>query len=47
MDYKDTLLLPNTSFAMRGNLIENEPKRYASWDEKKVYQKMKDKRKDA
>ncbi|WP_457746566.1 isoleucine--tRNA ligase [Sulfurimonas sp.] len=41
MDYKETLLLPTTSFAMRGNLINNEPKRYASWDEKKVYHKMK------
>jgi isoleucyl-tRNA synthetase len=41
MDYKETLLLPTTSFAMRGNLINNEPKRYASWDEKKIYHKMK------
>jgi len=41
MDYKDTLLLPTTSFAMRGNLINNEPKRYAAWDEKKIYHKMK------
>ena len=47
MDYKDTLLLPTTSFAMRGNLINNEPKRYAAWDEKNVYEKMKAKRKDA
>ncbi|WP_297443676.1 isoleucine--tRNA ligase [Sulfurimonas sp.] len=47
MDYKDTLLLPTTTFAMRGNLINNEPKRYAAWDEKKVYEKMKAKRKDA
>jgi len=47
MDYKDTLLLPTTSFAMRGNLINNEPKRYASWDENKVYDKMKTNRKDA
>jgi isoleucyl-tRNA synthetase len=47
MDYKDTLLLPTTSFAMRGNLINNEPKRYASWDETKVYEKMKANRKDA
>ena len=44
MDYKETLLLPTTSFAMRGNLINNEPKRYAAWDEKKVYHKMKQKR---
>ncbi len=47
MDYKETLLLPTTSFAMRGNLINNEPKRYSAWDEKKVYEKMKTKRKDA
>ncbi|MEA3331417.1 MAG: isoleucine--tRNA ligase [Campylobacterota bacterium] len=47
MDYKDTLLLPNTSFAMRGNLINNEPKRYASWDENKIYDKMKLNRKGA
>jgi isoleucyl-tRNA synthetase len=47
MDYKETLLLPTTSFAMRGNLINNEPKRYASWDEKNVYQKMKEHRRGA
>ncbi len=44
MDYKETLLLPTTTFAMRGNLINNEPKRYAAWDEKNVYQKMKQNR---
>ena len=47
MDYTDTLLLPTTKFEMRGNLINNEPKRYASWDDKKVYEKMKKNRKDA
>ena len=47
MDYKDTLLLPTTSFAMRGNLINNEPKKYAQWDAEKVYEKMKANRKDA
>lgn len=47
MDYKDTLLLPTTNFAMRGNLINNEPKRYAAWDTNKIYEKMKAKRKDA
>ncbi len=44
MDYKETLLLPNTSFAMRGNLPQNEPKRYAAWFERGVYEKMKQKR---
>lgn len=47
MDYKDTLLLPTTNFAMRGNLINNEPLRYAAWDKTKVYDKMKVNRKDA
>ena len=42
MDYKNTLLLPKTSFAMRGNLTQNEPKRYKIWfEEKNVYEKMK------
>ena len=45
MDYKDTLLLPTTSFAMRGNLPQNEPKRYESWYKKDIYTKMKEKRK--
>ena len=47
MDYKDTLLLPTTNFAMRGNLVQNEPKRYSAWYEKKVYEQMKLKRKGA
>ncbi len=41
MDYKDTLLLPKTNFPMRGNLPQNEPKRYKKWfEEKDVYKKM-------
>jgi isoleucyl-tRNA synthetase len=41
MNYKDTLLLPNTAFPMRGNLPEKEPKRYKEWFESKdVYAKM-------
>ena len=47
MDYKETLLLPTTNFAMRGNLVNNEPLRYAAWDKNKVYEKMKANRKDA
>ncbi|MEA1917369.1 MAG: isoleucine--tRNA ligase [Campylobacterota bacterium] len=41
MDYKETLLLPNTTFPMRGNLIQNEPIRYNKWFEKDIYKKMK------
>ena len=46
VDYKDTLLLPKTGFPMRGNLPQNEPKKYKKWDEQKVYDKMKANRSD-
>ncbi len=45
MDYKQTLLLPTTQFPMRGNLMQNEPKRYAAWYENGVYEAMKINRK--
>jgi isoleucyl-tRNA synthetase len=41
MDYKETLLLPKTGFPMRGNLVNNEPARYATWYEGDVYGRMK------
>ena len=44
MDYKDTLLLPKTTFPMRGNLPKNEPLRYKKWFESGVYNKMKSNR---
>lgn len=47
MDYKETLLLPTTAFEMRGNLNTKEPIRYESWNEKKVYEKMKKNRQGA
>jgi isoleucyl-tRNA synthetase len=47
MDYKETILLPNTSFPMRGNLPNNEPKKYKAWNESKVYERMKQNRQDA
>lgn len=48
MDYKDTLFLPTTDFAMRGALPQNEPARFKVWyDERKIYEKMKAKRKGA
>jgi isoleucyl-tRNA synthetase len=46
MDYKESLLLPKTDFPMRGNLPQNEPKRYAKWHESGVYEKMKLNRKE-
>lgn len=39
IDFKETLILPNTSFPMRGNLPQNEPKIYAQWA-KSAYSKM-------
>jgi isoleucyl-tRNA synthetase len=47
IDYKDTLQLPKTSFPMRGNLPQNEPKIYKQWNERSVYERMKQNRKDA
>jgi len=47
MDYKETLLLPKTDFPMRGNLVQNEPKRYSAWDADKIYDKMKKNREGA
>ncbi|OEW17528.1 isoleucine--tRNA ligase [Campylobacter sp. BCW_6879] len=48
MDYKETLLLPSTSFAMRANLAELEPQRFKKWFEQNyAYEKMKENRKNA
>ncbi|WP_456485551.1 isoleucine--tRNA ligase [Hydrogenimonas sp.] len=47
MDYKSTLNLPKTDFPMRGNLPQNEPKRYTKWFENRVYERMKKKREGA
>ncbi|OQX59966.1 MAG: isoleucine--tRNA ligase [Helicobacteraceae bacterium 4484_230] len=47
MDYKETLLLPKTDFPMRGNLIQNEPKRYSAWYENDVYTQMKKNRNES
>ena len=39
-DYKDTLNLPDTAFAMRGNLSQREPDMLARWNESGLYQKI-------
>ncbi|PAF44693.1 isoleucine--tRNA ligase [Helicobacter sp. 11S02596-1] len=41
MDYKDTLILPQTDFPMRGNLPLNEPARFAKWQKTNAYERMK------
>ena len=40
MDYKDTLNLPKTSFPMRANLPQNEPKLVEKWEKDHVYREM-------
>ena len=47
MDYKESLLLPKTEFPMRGNLAQNEPKKYKFWDDQKVYNRLKTNREGA
>lgn len=39
-NYKDTLNLPRTDFAMRANLAEREEERVSWWTDEKIYQKM-------
>ena len=39
-NYKDTLTLPQTTFPMRGDLVENEPKRLARWEQAGLYAKI-------
>jgi len=41
-DYKDTLNLPDTDFPMRGNLAQREPKMLQQWQEKSLYQKIRE-----
>lgn len=35
-NYKQTLNLPQTAFAMEAKLVQNEPKRLAEWEEAAV-----------
>jgi len=39
-DYKDTIHLPQTSFSMKANLPEAEPKRLRLWQEEKLYERI-------
>lgn len=45
MDYKDTLLMPKTSFPMRGGLPNKEPQIQEEWNEKDLYNKILNKNK--
>ena len=39
-DYKHTLNLPETAFAMRANLAQREPQMLAKWTEADLYGKI-------
>ena len=41
-DFKDTLNLPDTAFPMRGDLPKREPQWVAQWQEKKLYQRIRE-----
>ena len=45
-DYKSTLNLPQTAFPMRGDLAKREPNMLKSWEERNLYQKIRESRKN-
>lgn len=40
MNYKDTLLMPETDFAMRGNLPKREPQMQEAWEQMDIYNRV-------
>ncbi len=40
MEYKDTLNLPRTDFAMKADLVTREPERLKKWETAKLYEKI-------
>jgi len=47
VDYKPTLNLPETGFAMKAGLATREPAMVAAWQEKKLYEKIREARRGA
>jgi len=45
MEYKDTIFLPKTSFEMRANLPQKEPKILEQWDSEQIFKKLREKSK--
>jgi isoleucyl-tRNA synthetase len=45
MNYQDTLNLPKTSFSMKADLAQKEPKLLAAWEESKLYDAIRKKSK--
>ena len=46
-DYKKTLNLPKTSFAMKANLAQREPEMLKKWEKENIYQQIRDSRNHA
>ncbi len=46
MDYKKTLNLPSTKFAMKANLPQREPEQLKQWDDNKIYDKLREQAED-
>src|SRR4051812_38179688 len=47
MDYKNTLNLPRTDFAMKADLVAREPQRLAKWEKENLYARIQAARRDA
>ena len=45
MEYKDTIFLPKSSFEMRANLPQKEPKILAEWEKENIFTKLREKSK--
>ena len=46
-DLKATLNLPHTEFPMKANLPQGEPRRLASWEQDRIYEQIREVRRDA
>ena len=45
--YKNTLNLPKTAFAMKANLVQNEPASQKRWEKMGLYAQLREQRRDA
>ena len=44
MDLKQTVNLPKTTFSMKANLAQTEPKMLERWEKENLYQQIRDSR---
>ena len=47
VDLKSTVNLPKTDFPMKANLAQMEPKLLERWDQERVYERLRELRRDA